>query len=256
MKVETKILHISKTILIFVMLQSSSINAYNLLHNKGMASREISKNNTSVLLGCSDSHPPFNYFKMLQPRKHNTVEITPVNNQDEIWKDISSYEGMYQISNIGNVKSLSRMMRTYGKTKYHLSKEKNLSLVTAGAGYKHIGLCKGGKCSIFTVHRLVAQAFVPNPNNLPCVNHIDGVKLNNNYMNLEWCTKAQNNQHALDIGLRTPFSGEGSCAAKLTDSLVLEIRASKLHRQHLAEIYKVSYSTIYAIQTRRTWSHI
>ena len=101
----------------------------------------------------------------------------------EIWKDIKGYEGKYQISNKGRVKSLGN-----NKTK----KEKIRDGKIDNRGYKRISLCKNGKEKKYSIHRLVAQAFLPNPDNLPVVNHKDENKLNNNVENLEWCTQEYN----------------------------------------------------------------
>lgn len=102
---------------------------------------------------------------------------------EEIWKDVVGYENLYQVSNLGNVKSLC------GKTPHLMKPQQNQY------GYLHIGLRICNKHKNFDVHRLVAQAFIPNPNNLPCINHIDENKSNNNVENLEWCTYYYNNHY-------------------------------------------------------------
>lgn len=109
----------------------------------------------------------------------------------EIWKDVEGYEGLYQVSNFGKVKSLN-----YN----HTGKEKLLSQ-TLQAGYFHTIFFKNGKSKTPSIHRLVAVAFIPNPQNLPCVNHIDGNKFNNCVDNLEWCTVKENTYHAVYTGL-------------------------------------------------------
>ena len=101
----------------------------------------------------------------------------------EEWKDIKGYEGIYQISNKGRVKSLN-----YNRT----GKEKIREGTVDNTGYKIISLSKNGKEKKYSIHRLVAQAFLPNPDNLPVVNHKDENKLNNNVENLEWCTHKYN----------------------------------------------------------------
>ena len=174
------------------MLQSSNIYAYKISHNKGLASNESLENNTSVLLGCSDSQSPYLFNKMLQPRQHNAVELTPANNQEEIWKDIPDYEGYYQVSNFGNVKSLSRTIFKMGKFPF-ISKEKILK-PRVNKGYKVFNLCKNGHEKTRKVHQLVAMAFL---NHVPCgyklvVNHKDFNKLNNNISNLEIVTMREN----------------------------------------------------------------
>lgn len=104
---------------------------------------------------------------------------------DEIWKDIKGYEGLYQISNLGRVKSL-------GNGNSNKSKLKIMKTTLNHKGYPMISLCKDGVSKKFSVHRLVAEAFIPNPDNLPQVNHIDEVKTNNRIDNLEWCTAEYN----------------------------------------------------------------
>lgn len=118
----------------------------------------------------------------------------------EIWKDIPNYEGLYQISNLGNVKSLSRYKQNHNKKQ--IVEEKIRKNIISKTGYYTCMLNKNGKNKLFKVHRLVALVFIDNPNNLPIVNHIDGNKLNNNYKNLEWCTYSHNNKEAYRLGLK------------------------------------------------------
>lgn len=107
----------------------------------------------------------------------------------EIWKDIKEYEGLYQISNLGNLKSLKRMMKNR-KCKEIIKKPSVLP-----KGYLQICLCKNGKLKYISIHRLVAQTFIPNPNNYPCVNHKDCNPKNNAVSNLEWVTYKMNNNY-------------------------------------------------------------
>lgn len=114
---------------------------------------------------------------------------------NEIWKDIVGYEGLYQVSNLGRIKSLSRFKKC-GKenTIGYIKPECILKPNKQKSGYCYITL-KGKQTKFTTIHRLVAQAFIPNPNDYPCVNHKDENKSNNNVYNLEWCTKAYNNSY-------------------------------------------------------------
>lgn len=101
----------------------------------------------------------------------------------EVWRDIKGYEGLYQVSNLGQVKRLGndRQMR-----------EKTLKERKGKSGYLQVLLCKNGKYKAKYVHRLVALAFIPNPNNHKEINHIDENKANNNFKNLEWCNHKYN----------------------------------------------------------------
>ncbi len=109
----------------------------------------------------------------------------------EIWKDIIGHEGTYQVSNLGRVKSLNRII-IYSNGCVHNQHGKILSGFINTNGYKSIDLYKNKKSKKYYIHRLVAEAFIPNPNNLPEVNHKDENKLNNIVDNLEWCTSSEN----------------------------------------------------------------
>lgn len=104
----------------------------------------------------------------------------------EVWKDIDGYEGLYQVSNLGRIRSLK-----YGK-------ERILKHRKDKDGYLRVGLYKNSKMKDYFVHRLVALVFIPNPNNLPCINHKDENKTNNSVDNIEWCTQ----QHNANYGTR------------------------------------------------------
>ena len=103
----------------------------------------------------------------------------------EEWRDIEGYEGLYQISNLGRVKSFPRPTTPGGILKINKRKD----------GYCSVMLCKNGKTKRFSVHRLVAQAFIPNPNNLPIINHKDENPSKNIVDNLEWCDYEYNNNY-------------------------------------------------------------
>lgn len=105
----------------------------------------------------------------------------------EIWKDIPGFEGLYQVSNLGRVKSLPR-----GKQWPYRRTHNNIRKPRVKNGYYQVNLSKENKVKWISVHRLVALAFIPNPDNLPCINHRDENRLNNSIENLEWCSYAYN----------------------------------------------------------------
>lgn len=110
----------------------------------------------------------------------------------EIWKDIVGYEGLYQVSNLGNVK---RLKGYKGRGKGYIVEEHLIKPSINSNGYQNVVLCKNGKTKTFTMHRLVAIAFLYNSDNLPQVNHKDENKLNNCVDNLEWCDSKYNNNY-------------------------------------------------------------
>ena len=157
----------------------------------------------------------------------------------EIWKPIPDYED-YQISTFGRVKSFKRGAQKILKP-------------MIGRGYLRIALTRNGKTKIFSVHRLVTLAFIPNPQNKPQINHIDGCKLNNFVDNLEWMTASENTKHAHDNGLAT--SGENHYGAKLTNEQIYFIRENpdNLNLTQLAQMFDVVPKTISAIQLGKIW---
>lgn len=128
--------------------------------------------------------------------------------QKEIWKDIKGFESLYQVSNLGRIKSLSKFINNNPKSKTigFYSKEKNLKPTKSNSGYLYVVIYKKSKKYTLFIHRLVAQAFIPNPDNLPQVDHLDGNKLNNNVDNLEWVTSKENINRAWKMGLYKPRS--------------------------------------------------
>lgn len=110
--------------------------------------------------------------------------------QEEIWRDIKGFEGLYQVSNLGRVKSVERLTIRNGRN--YPIKEKLLSLHHDKDGYIVVSLSNLGKSSPYKVHRLVCEAFLPNPENKPCVDHISTIKDDNRVENLRWCTHKEN----------------------------------------------------------------
>lgn len=117
---------------------------------------------------------------------------------NEIWKEIPGYEGYFEVSNLGNFRSKDRMVKykNNGLRKYP---GKPLKVEQMQDGYQRIVLMKEAIKKRYMCHRLVALTFIPNPNNYPQVNHIDGVRNNNCIDNLEWCTQSQNELHSVRV---------------------------------------------------------
>jgi len=117
----------------------------------------------------------------------------------EQWREIKGYEGLYEVSDKGRVRSIDRfIVNKNGKKQYY-----NGKILTNRANYKgyvQVHLCKNNKVKVFLRHRLVAEAFIINPENKKCVNHIDSVRDNNNASNLEWVTHSENRIHGLSKG--------------------------------------------------------
>lgn len=111
----------------------------------------------------------------------------------EIWKDIKDYEGLYQVSNWGRVKSLRRLITNQYNSFY--IEEKILKPQKNRYGYLYVNLYKNGIMKHITIHKLVAETFISNRNNLPCINHKDENKTNNVVTNLEWCNYSYNNYY-------------------------------------------------------------
>ena len=113
---------------------------------------------------------------------------------NEEWRDISGYEGLYQVSNLGRVRSLTRKITNNERS--YLINGKILKENKLANGYLKVGLSANGNSKLHYIHRLGAQAFIPNPNSYPMVNHKDEDKTNNRVENLEWCTAKYNNDYS------------------------------------------------------------
>ena len=167
---------------------------------------------------------------------------------DIVFKDIKNYEGYYQISNTGIVKSLSRVVMHLPNMPRKLE-EKILQEAYTVNGYSIVSLWKEGKGYNKYVHKLVATAFIPNPTKLPEVNHEDGNKTNNIPSNLKWCTRKYNVQHALTTGL---ISIRGnSKVAKLSNEDRFEIAVyyvtTEMSTYDISYLFNVGHNAIWKV---------
>lgn len=162
------------------------------------------------------------------------------------WRHIKGYEGLYVISNKGEVISLF----THKLLKPSIKNYKN--------GYAGYTLYKNDKHTQFLAHRLVAQNFIDNPECKPEVNHINGNKLDNSVENLEWCTRFENQQHAVKNGLQA--KGERQHLSKITPDEVRVMRRiynkKEFSSHRLAKIFSLHQTSVSDILSFRTWKHI
>lgn len=163
---------------------------------------------------------------------------------NEKWVWINGYENRYQVSNLGRIKS-------FGRNTPLIMKLKDIR------GYKNVILFNGIYKKTKQVHRLVAQSFIPNPFNLPEVNHINGNKADNCVTNLEWISKSDNIKHAWKNGLKNQ-DGENNPNCVLTDDIVRNILLKGKYGTYtqMSKDYGISRSTLEHILKRHTWKHI
>lgn len=181
----------------------------------------------------------------------------------EEWRDIEGYEGLYQVSEGGNVRSLDRLVKgSYNSKGKCLRKGRVLAKCTS-RGYVIVILCNSGVNSTRQVHRLVAEAFIPNPNNFPFVLHGDDNPINNCISNLRWGTHQDNVNDMFERGRSNKATGSNHGNSILSEKDVLEIRKLLLlsrdvrgSQESIGRKFNVSGSVISNIKSKKTWRHI
>ena len=179
---------------------------------------------------------------------------------EEKWVPIKGYETMYMVSNLGRIKSLDKIVNSKYNSKA-IKKGKLMQTNSLRKGYKYIELYDlETNHKKFSIHRLIAIHFIPNPNNYPMINHKDGNTLNNSIDNLEWCTASQNSKHAVDTGLMIMKKGEECTQSILSELDVRKIYSLKynggMNAKEISKLYNVSHSTICDIFQGRTWKSV
>lgn len=175
----------------------------------------------------------------------------------EVWKDITGYEGMYQVSNFGRVKSLG-WNKIRSQNKKSIRADRILKTQTTHRGYLRLELNKNGVGIKFVVHRLVALTFLSNEDDKPEINHINGIKSDNRLANLEWCTSKQNKIHAFNNNLSNHARGENHVCSKLKLEQVRDIRSKFKsgefkNQTKVAKLFNVTRSSIWCIVNNINW---
>lgn len=175
----------------------------------------------------------------------------------EQWRDVIGFEGFYQVSDGGNVRSCDRVIiRSFFESKI---KGFNRKQFIDPDGYLCIRLYKNAVAKRFTTHSLVMRAFVGDGLEGFEINHKNGIKTDNRLENLEYCTSSQNTQHAYDMGLKHLPKGTLNPSAKLKESDILDIRKRLKQGEHhlaIANLYGVDRRTIYSIKVGDRWKHV
>ena len=198
-----------------------------------------------------------------QELRKMVIKFTEEELSNEIWLPIKGFEDYYEVSNLGRFRNKDRLLiRSNGVEQF--TKSKILKNNYYSNGYVQLILYVNKQRFNFLGHRVVAEHFIPNPNNLPIVNHINLTKWDNKVSNMEWCTYSDNNKHALENGCfdnKKVIKGENHVNTKLTDEEVLYIKLNYKPRKNNDALYsifsdRIGRSAFDKICYGETWKHI
>lgn len=218
-----------------------------------LAERKTCYNINGVGAGHTTPHLT-SYAKGSRTMANNSIPNPPNTTTTEEWRDIPGYEGLYQVSSLGNFRGLARMDSNGARRQSALMLPHNHK-----SGYYYITLSKASRQQTFSAHRLVAACFLGERPDGTVINHRDGDKHNNCVDNLEYCTPGENQLHAYRMGLRDSNIGENNSHAKLTESDVKRIKILLREgnsRRKIALMFGVSHQNINGIANGKYWAHL
>lgn len=175
----------------------------------------------------------------------------------ERWTEIKGYEGLYLISDHGRVKSLPKLVEYSNGRIYHY--EEKILKLNFSNGYRTISLVKEKEKTTHMAHILVGLHYIPNPENKPFINHIDGDRSNSYYLNLEWSTNSENQLHSYNILGRKAVRGEQNGIAKLKETdipLIRSLRNDGMIIREIANVFGVSKEAIRKVLTGKNWNWV
>lgn len=223
------------------------LNLFSILKPNTVAHSPHGESDTPSVLG-------FNFMRIPTGLSSILDQVPPIPKDGEIFLPVIGYEDRYMVSNFGRIASL----RHNGRGGFNFRPSAMIMVTRSKTSRYDSFIARGSNRTSLTklVHRAVAEAFIPNPMNYPCVNHKDCDKLNNRVENLEWCTYKQNHTHAVENSLIKRNRGEEAGTSSLSDNDVMLIVKSKDNICVEARKWGISYGSVWNIRRGITWGHV